>query len=111
MDLNLKKQVEEILKTDPDSRNSDITLMLELWRRFYPQRIRRIDGVEMIALGSLYDIAREDGIKRIRAQFNEGGKYLPTSPEVLKQRRIEENKAREFLGYSPIKELQANKLL
>ena len=95
--MNLRKQVTEILKLQPETRNSDITLMIALWERYYPQRIR--DGA--VLLSSLYDLPREDSIKRLRADLNSKGRYLPTSPEVLKQRGIEEDRWREELGYGP----------
>jgi hypothetical protein len=92
----LKSQVRYILENNIESRNSDITLMIEVWKKFY--------GVqENIDLYQLYDLPREDNIKRIRAKFqNEDGLYLPTTWEVAKRRGIEENKWRVFMGYPPI---------
>ena len=106
---SVKDQVEWCLRNIPETRNSDITLMIELWKRFYPQRIftnQRYAGsggnMECITLKSLYDLPREDNIKRVRAQFNAEGKYYPMSWEVAKGRGIEEDKWRVSLGY-PIK--------
>jgi len=53
-----------------------------------------------IELKNLFDLPREDNIKRIRATIqNYEGRYLPTSWEVAKKRGIEENKWRSFIGY------------
>lgn len=67
--------VENILRNVPESRNSDITLMIEIWKRYYPQRIKKgASGEEGVWLRDLYDLPREDGVKRIRASFNHEGK-------------------------------------
>jgi hypothetical protein len=39
--MQLKAQVKYILAEKPESRNSDITLMIELWKRFYPKHIKK----------------------------------------------------------------------
>lgn len=105
----LREQVDEQLKRDPACRNSDIALMIAIWQEYYPQRIR--EG--MIRIVDLYDLPREDNIKRIRAKFQEEaldridkGKikgdemfYLPTSAEVAKQRKINASIWEKALGY------------
>ena len=96
--MTLKQQVEQTLKTQPDTRNSDITLMIAIWKKYY--------GVgEYVELKKLYDLPREDNIKRIRAKFCEEKKEwaYPTSLEVARKRGIKENEWRLFLGY-PLKE-------
>ena len=100
----LKKQVEYCLVNFPETRNSDITLTLEIWRQFFPQRIiiGTKTGREAIALKDLYDLPREDNVKRIRAKFqNEQNLYLPTDWKVAKQRKINEDTWRVALGYPP----------
>jgi len=93
----LKNQVEHILETNPATRNSDITLMIYIWRTFHSRYI--VD--DTIKLDSLYELPREDNIKRIRATFqNEEGKYLPSDPEIRRKRGIREEQWRAFLGYS-----------
>lgn len=87
------------LRDYPQTRNSDITLMIVLWKEFFGVR----DSVDILRL---YDLPREDRIKRIRARIqNEKNMYLPTSWEVAKQRKIEESKWRSFLGYPPINKI------
>ncbi len=90
----LKKQVEAVLKEYPETRNSDITLTTKIWQRFY--------GIgDTVELKKLYDLPREDNIKRIRAKFCEEKKSwaYPTSLLVAKQRKIKEEEWRGVLGY------------
>lgn len=90
----LKKQVERVLREESDTRNSDITLTIRMWQRFY--------GVnESIQLSELYDLPREDNIKRIRAKFCEEKKSwaYPSSREIAKRRGIKEDEWRVMMGY------------
>lgn len=88
--ITLKSQVEIILKNSPESRNSDITLMIELWKRFYPKCMIEDEYMKTsIYLNDLYNLPREDGISRIRRHFqNDRLLYLPTKLEVVVQRKI-----------------------
>lgn len=97
---NLKIKVGAILAEIPETRNSDIALMIEIWRRYYPQYIKKgSTGQEGVWLKDLYDLPREDNVKRIRAHYqNELGKFLPTSWEVAKQRKIEEAKWKAYMS-------------
>jgi len=97
----LKAQVEQMLINYPEARDSDITLMILLWRQYFPSQIFRFqNGTEYVAVNSLYDLPREDNIKRIRAKFqNDEGKYLPTKLEIALKRGIKENEWRSFMGY------------
>ena len=94
MITKLKEQVKKILIENPKTRNSDITLTIEVWREFY--------GVRMeINLVQLYDLPREDNIKRIRAKFCEQGHFwtFPTDWKIAKGRGINEDRWRQVLGY------------
>ena len=93
----LTGQVECILASEAETRNSDITLMIELWKRFYPLMVHTESGIapqyseqgNYVLLKNLYDLPREDNIKRIRAKFqNDEHKYLPTVEEIAVQRGI-----------------------
>ena len=96
----LKTMVEECLRNIPETRNSDITLMIAVWKRYYPQRIRKgASGEEGVWLRDLIDLPREDNIKRVRATFNADGKYYPTDWKVAKARGIKEDAWRVELGY------------
>lgn len=96
----LKSQTEYCLKNYPETRNSDITLMIEIWKQFYPQRLKVGKTNEQgIWLKDLYDLPNIDSIGRMRQKFNQQGLYLPTSEEVKKVRGIKETIWRENLGY------------
>lgn len=87
----LKQMVEECLRNIPETRNSDIVLAIAIWRRYFPQRIRKgASGEEGVWLRDLIDLPREDNVKRIRAKFNAEGKYYPLTgkwrkPEALRR--------------------------
>lgn len=87
----LRKMILNVLKEQPDTRNSDVALTIAIWKRYYPRRLkfREQDNKMYIALDDLFDLPREDNIKRIRAIIqNDEGRYLPTNKEVAIQRRI-----------------------
>lgn len=88
--MNLKQQVEYILQTYPNTRNSDIKLTLNVWIKYYPSKVKFVKDKWFVALNDLYELPREDNVKRIRAKFNQQNLYLPTDPEVIKQRRQKE---------------------
>lgn len=96
--MTLKTQVQNILRDVPATRDSDITLMIELWRRHYPSSLLTgSSGKQAVLLDKLYDLPREDNIKRLRAHIQNVEKlYLPTKPSVAKQRKIKEE---EWLDY------------
>lgn len=102
--LKTKEMVETILRNIPATRNSDITLMIEIWKRYYSQKLVQSSktGDYAVILTNLYDLPREDDIKRWRAKFNSQGMYYPTDWEVAKQRGILEDKWRLEMGY-PLK--------
>ena len=104
----LQKQVDYCLKNFPKTRNSDIELTLAIWKHYYPSRIvYSKTGVSLIRLRDLFDLPREDNVKRIRAKIqNELGKYLPTSLEVAKQRKIAETEWREYMIRFPIEKVK-----
>ncbi len=90
----LKKEVEDILLNYPETRDSDITLMIKVWEIYY--------GVgSLIYTKQLYDLPYHDNIKRIRAKFNEKGLYISDNLEVRKKRHQLEEKWRKELGYNP----------
>ena len=97
----LKDKVEHCLEKYPDTRNSDIALTIAVWHEYYNNNILNIDGELLVKLKDLYELPREDNIKRIRAKFqNEKKQYLPTDPIVRKKRRILEDEWRSNLGYN-----------
>jgi hypothetical protein len=95
---NLYTQVETILVTEPETRNSDITLMIALWRRYYPETIVKDIGVY---LKDLYDLPREDNIKRHRATIqNKETRLLPTDMKIFIERAKASKEWKARLGYN-----------
>ena len=87
----LRKKVEYCLENFPATRNSDVTLTISIWRQFH-----RVNGA--INVSQLYDLPREDNVKRLRAEIqNVEGRFLPTSLEVAKKRRIKEETWLEYI--------------
>lgn len=109
----LKGMVESVLADTPETRNSDIALTIAIWRRFFPSLVRQEKhhdgrtyslGEEYVRVKDLFELPREDNVKRVRAMFqNEKKLYLPTSWEVAKGRGLEEDEWRVAMGY-PTKE-------
>lgn len=99
MKSDLKQQVKQILKDLPKTRDSDTTLMIEVWLRYYPNLMKRgASGDVGIHLKDLYTLPSGDDVKRHRATIqNTEGKYPPTTWEVAKQRKFLEERWRELL--------------
>ena len=95
----LKAMVENVLRDIPETRNSDITLTIEIWKRFYPEKT--IGGeCSAVRFAQLYELPREDNVKRARAYFqNDKRLYLPTSEAVAKARGINKDEWRVAMGY------------
>ena len=110
MKQTLKKQVEAVLIEMPEARNSDITLTIEVWRRFYEGKLKYASSGDafptLVSLKDLYDLPREDNIKRIRAKLNAEGRYWPTDLKIVLARGLNEDKWREDLGYPTRAETQ-----
>src|SRR3990167_4217378 len=101
---DLRWQIEDCLFKFPDTRNDDIALTRMIWITHWGQYVQLISGSYMVKLDDLYQIPREDHIKRIRAKIqNEEFKFLPTSWEVAKGRGIAEDKWRAIMGYAAVK--------
>lgn len=97
----LNEMVEIILRNKPETRNSDIALMIEIWAYYFPHLVRtsQATGHRGIWLDDLYSLPREDNIKRARAILNAEGKYYPTDWKVAKARGLKEDEWRAALGY------------
>lgn len=101
MASTLKDKVEFILSTVPESRNSDITLTIELWRHYYGDLLFQ-DG-NCVMLKELWNLPREDHLKRYRAQLqNVELKYLPTDITILVERAKLSGDWKRRLGYNSI---------
>lgn len=99
----LRLQILRVLEDEPETRNCDILLTIKIWVRFYPGLIdKNSDGKWAVRLKNIFELPREDNIKRIRAKIqNEEWKFLPTRWEVAKRRKLEEDRWRVELGYEP----------
>ena len=96
----LEEEIRFCLKEYPQTRNSDIELTIRIWQTFYPTKLilREKDSRYYVAVRDLFDLPREDNVKRLRARIqNELGEFLPTDINVVRQRRINEEKWREYL--------------
>lgn len=91
----LKDKVEDILCRFPQTRNSDIELTIKIWQIYH--------GVEeFINIHRLFDLPREDSVKRMRAKIqNEEHKYLPMNWKIAKKRGIAKHIWEDALGYRP----------
>jgi hypothetical protein len=101
MIANLKKEVKHVLQNWPETRNSDIALTIKVWQLFY--------GVhEAVDLSKLYELPREDNVKRIRAKFCEQGFQwaYPTEWKIARARKIKEDEWRMKLGYAALPDSQ-----
>ena len=110
----LRPMVLTVLRDFPKARDSDTWLTLKLWTIFYPQLIKSetfiakdLNGEQVqvtdksVRLLDIMSLPREDNIKRLRAKIqNEELKFLPTTWEVAKQRRIEESVWRNYVNYN-----------
>ena len=93
-------KVRNVLQADVKSRNSDIRLTQMVWWRYHRSSLIDQNGKVYVALNRLFDLPREDHIKRVRAKIqNVEHLFLPTDPEVAKRRGWEIEEWREYLGY------------
>lgn len=86
----LTEQILFILDKLPDTRNDDVLLTTEIWKEFYGEMIYDLKtDSPFILLSDLWNLPREDHIKRIRAKIqNDEKRFLPTSWEVAKKQQI-----------------------
>lgn len=97
--MKLKSQVESILAEFPKTRDSDITLMIHLWNRYYPAHLHQAPRGQGIYLSSLYTLPTQESIKRERAFIqNEEFRFLPTDEKVRRARRIKEETYRAYIN-------------
>lgn len=109
----LKTQVKNILDWCPYTRNSDIDLWVEIIKSFYwPEwlsllhRVQSWDSTDRDSVKQMsslkefmHEVPNQDNVKRLRADFNSKGKFLPTSPMVAKARKFNQEWWKKQLGY------------
>lgn len=97
----LEQRVDNILMNFPDTRNSDVRLTIELWKRFFSHfLVIGKDGRIYISMERLYDVPSQDSIGRVRQKIqNDKGLYPPTDWKIAKRRGMLEDEWRVALGY------------
>jgi hypothetical protein len=93
-----KERVGYLLSQHEKARNSDSWLICKYWATFYPQKITRDEkGRAMIYLDEMVDVQSSESIRRTRQKIqNEEKMWMPTDPEVRKQRGISEEVYKEW---------------
>lgn len=96
----IKDRVEAILKDNLKARDDDAYLTVLYWVTYTPQFIREDPNTltregkpkKFLYLSDIIEnLPREDSIRRVRAVIqNVEKKYLPTTPEIRKRRKIAE---------------------
>ena len=107
----MKEKVKHCLEIDEESRNSDIRLLQVMWWEYNRDKFVDLpDGTKAIRVKDFFDLPREDHISRVHRAIQEEAMkklsaglkhyviYLPTSAEVVKQRKINEINWREYVG-------------
>lgn len=87
----VKEEVENVLADDSHARNSDLWLLLKIWKK---QGIKVLLPVGM----RLEETTMPESVRRCRQQLNNAGEYLPTDASVLKRRRLLQNDWRDHFG-------------
>jgi hypothetical protein len=93
----VREMVEEVLRNEAETRNSDILLLVAIWRRYFPEMLTG-EG-QFLNLKNLKELPQQASVKRERARFNSEAKYYPTNWEIAKRRGIKEDEWRKDLGY------------
>ncbi len=99
-----------MLENYPETRNSDIALTIKIWEEFYSNILfdNPMNGVKSVELRSLFELPREDNIKRCRAHWqNDKKMFLSTELKIALKRGILEDEWRVAIGY-PTKETAGN---
>lgn len=130
---SMKQKVEYILEMDPKSRNSDIRLFSKLLEELTPFRIINVEKIikklkakeifftldleqnlkdltliieeNLLRIPNLQEIPHFETIRRVRQKIqNEDERFLPTSEEVARKRRIREVLIKEYIIKNKTKE-------
>lgn len=93
---NLKKQVIEVLREFPNTRNNDSLLIIEFYRKFYFLP----DPCNHAKLLQIMMYCPVSSLIRVRTQIQNVDKmYQPTAEEVKKFRRQNEDKFKLIYGH------------
>jgi hypothetical protein len=96
----LKEQVEYCLENKPKTRNSDKLLWESICYQFYYLGNKLPFNNLRDFHNFIMEAPSQDAVKRVRAQFNQEGKYWPTEKEVAIARGINERAWLIELGYA-----------
>ena len=101
----LKNKVYKILRDYPKSRNSDLVLTAIFWQIYFPSRMNKDEnGKKYIYLSDFLVLTKQSDISRVRQIIqNIDGEFLPDSPEVRKQRKINEQQWKSYIIKNNIK--------
>lgn len=95
----LKDKIRDILERKEQARNSDKFLIWYFWK--YEEGIDSLDDFVEFKEGK-----SSRSIVRARAEIqNDDGEFLPTKEEVIRKRRIKEEKIREYYSQSKAHEI------
>lgn len=97
----LKRQVAHCLQHNIQTRNSDRSLCIAVWKEFY-------EVGDTMRLEQLFDIPSWEGIARIRRQFQAEKLYIPTDPKIALERGWRRDDWEQALGYRVAKEVGAD---
>lgn len=87
-----KYQVESILQEFPETRDSDLLLMVKIWETFYKDYIMVSSktGAKAIDLSNLSRVPQEEDIRKARNYIQKVEmRFLPKSAKIAKKRRID----------------------
>lgn len=88
--IKAKALVESVLTEDTRARNQDLWLILQVWQK--KQLIKCY-----VPFDKLGEMITPETITRVRRKIqNDEGRLLPTDPEVLVRRRVNEELVRKF---------------
>ena len=107
MNKQIKEQTRQILERYENSRNSDALLIINVYEDFY----HLPNPCDTLKLLEIMQYCSPDEIVRYRRRFNQDGRYLATSEEVLKKRKSKIPEMKEQLGYNTQKSAIINSIL
>lgn len=98
----LSSKVEQCLRNDDESRNSDTRLYNYLLLNYsgYKDKLVFFNGGYCIPLIARYELPKEEDVCRIRRKLNSKGLYMPTDEKILIQRRLAEKEWHETMSPS-----------
>jgi len=95
---NLKEKILFCLENFEITRNDDAQLTFFIIHKYLPNEIIQVEGKWFISTEALKQV-REDNVKRLRAIVqNLEHRFLPTTEEVRKKRKIGEQEWRIYLA-------------